>query len=71
MVSQCSGNENKQRTFVYNLNEKLENEYFFINVNDKRVCLICSASVALSKRCNIELHFMIVHKDSIQQQRNK
>jgi hypothetical protein len=65
MASQCSGNENKPRTFVYNLNEKLENEYFFIIVNDKRVGLTCGASVALSKSCNVERHIMIVHKDNI------
>jgi len=38
-------------------------EYFFINVNNKCVCLICNASVAVSKKCNAERHFMTMHKD--------
>jgi hypothetical protein len=54
MASQCSGNKNKSRTFVYNFNEKWENKYFFINVNNKCMCLICNASVAVSKKCNAE-----------------
>jgi hypothetical protein len=42
--------KNKSRTF----NEKLENKYFFINVNNKCVCLIYNASVPASKKCNVE-----------------
>jgi len=30
MASQCSGNKNKSRRFVYNLNEKWENKYFLM-----------------------------------------
>jgi hypothetical protein len=54
MASQCSGNKNKLRTFVYNFNEKWEKKYFFINVNNKCVCLICNVTVAVSKKCNVE-----------------
>jgi hypothetical protein len=50
---------------VYNFNETWENNYFFINVNYKGVCLICKASVAVSKKCNVERHFMTMHKDYI------
>jgi hypothetical protein len=65
MASQCSGNKNKSRKFVYNFNKKWENKYFFINVNNKYVSLICNASVAVSKKCNVEWHFMTMHKDYI------
>jgi hypothetical protein len=63
MASQCNGNKNKSRTFVYNFNETWENKYIFTNVNNKCVCLICNASVAVSKKCNVERHFMTTHKD--------
>jgi uncharacterized protein YydD (DUF2326 family) len=63
MASLCSGNKNKSRIFVYNVNEKWENKYFFINVNNKCVCLICTVSVAVSKKCNVKQHFMTMHKD--------
>jgi hypothetical protein len=58
MASRCSGNKNKQRIFVNNFNEKWENKYFFINANNKCMCLICNASVAVSKKCNVERHSM-------------
>jgi hypothetical protein len=54
MACKCSGNKNKLRTFVYNFNEKWENKYFFIDVNNKCMCLICSDIVAVSKKCNVE-----------------
>jgi hypothetical protein len=57
MTYLCSGNKNKLRTFVYNLNEKWKNKYS-INVNNKCVCLICNVSVAVSKKCNVERYFM-------------
>jgi hypothetical protein len=56
-------NKNKLGTSVYNLNEKWENKCFFINVNNKCVCLICNVSVTVSKKCNAELHFVTMHKD--------
>jgi hypothetical protein len=58
VASLCSGNINKSRTFVHNFNEKWENKYSFIDVNNKCVCvcvcLTCIASVAVSKKCNAE-----------------
>jgi hypothetical protein len=39
MASQCSGNIDKLRTFEYNSNEEWENKYFFVDVNNKCVCL--------------------------------
>jgi hypothetical protein len=67
MASQWSDNKNKLKTPVYNFNEKLENKYFFINVNNKCVfmCLICSASAGINKKCNVDRHFITVHKDYI------
>jgi hypothetical protein len=65
MASQCNGNKKKFTTFLYNFNEKWENEYFFINANNKCVCLICNTSVAVNKKCNTERHFMTMHKDYI------
>jgi hypothetical protein len=65
MDSQCSGNNNKSRTFVYNFSEKWENKYFFNNINNKCVCLICNASVAVSKKRNVERHFMTMHTNYI------
>jgi hypothetical protein len=51
---------------VYDFDEKWENKYFFINVNNKCMCLVYNASVAVSKKCtNVEWHFMSMHKDYI------
>lgn len=63
MAFQCSGSKKKLRTFVYIFNEKLKNKYFFISTNNKCVFLISSASVAVSRKCNIRWHFMTMHKD--------
>jgi hypothetical protein len=52
--SQCSGNKNKSKTFVHNFYERWDNKYFFDNVNNKGMCLICNFSLAISKKCNVE-----------------
>jgi hypothetical protein len=44
MTSQCSGNKNKPSLFVYNFNEKWDNQCFFVNVKNKCVSLIYNAS---------------------------
>jgi hypothetical protein len=54
MTPQCNGNKKKLISFVYNLSEKLENKYLFISAISKSVCLICSASVAVSKECSVD-----------------
>jgi hypothetical protein len=54
MASQCNSNKKKSRISVYNFNEKWENEHFFINANNKCVCLICNATVAVSKKCDTD-----------------
>jgi hypothetical protein len=70
MASQCSGNINKSKTFAYNFSAKWENKYFFINMINKCVCLICSVNVSVSKKCNAEGHFMTIHKDYISKYRD-
>jgi hypothetical protein len=63
MASQCGGNKNKFRIFVCNFNEKRENNYLFFNVNDKCVYSMYNASVAVNKKCSLELHFMTMHEE--------
>jgi hypothetical protein len=36
-------------------------EYFFVMVKDKCCCLICSASVSLPKKENLERHYNALH----------
>jgi hypothetical protein len=55
----------KLKIFAYNFNEKWEGKNLFINVNNKCLCLICNSSIAVSKKCNVERHFMAMHKDYI------
>jgi hypothetical protein len=65
MVSQCSCHINKLKIFAYNFNEKWENKYLFINVNNKCLCLICNSSITVSKKCDVERRFMAMHKEYI------
>lgn len=50
----------REKTYFH---EGWETDFCFTNVNDKRVCLICGASLAGSKRGNVEQHFPEVHKN--------
>ena len=50
----------KQKTYHYH--NEWEEEFFFILIHDKCVCIICNSNVALSKRTNVERHFRTVHK---------
>ncbi len=59
-MSKESGQEKKKKT-IYYFHEEWESEFFFTNVNERCVCLICGASVAVGKRCNVERHFTQVH----------
>ncbi|KAG8235115.1 hypothetical protein J437_LFUL014378 [Ladona fulva] len=52
----------KARTYRYSFHEEWEEKYFFTNLNGKCFCLICHSSVSVGKKCNIERHFMTVHK---------
>ena len=44
-------------------NDKWTEEYFFIFLDEKPICLICSQSVAALKEYNIRLHYMQKHAD--------
>jgi len=70
IASQHIGNNNKSQTFMYTFNENWKNKYFFINVNNKCMCLMCNASVAVGKKCNVKWHSMTMHKDYISKYSN-
>lgn len=46
----------------YHFHSEWEEDYFFVYSNDKSICLICNAKVALPKKGNLERHFKTVHK---------
>jgi hypothetical protein len=50
---------------VYNFNEEWDKNYLFIKVNNKCVYLKSNSSIAASNKCNVERHFMTMHKDYI------
>lgn len=47
----------KKRKKTYYFHEEWESEFFFTNVGERCVCLICSASIAVGKKCSVERHF--------------
>jgi len=53
--------QTNKRIKTYHFHQEWETEFYFTNVNDKCVCLICGASVSVGKRCNVEHHFTKVH----------
>ena len=50
----------KKKTYVFNKYWEDE-EFFFTSIRDKCVCLICGATVAISKRHNVERHYQTTH----------
>ena len=44
-------------------NDKWTEEYFFVFLEDRPICLICSQSVAVIKEHNIKQHYMLKHAD--------
>lgn len=38
---------------IYNFNREWEEEFLFRSVNEKAICLLCNASVAVPKRSNV------------------
>ena len=44
-------------------NDKWTEEYFFIFLDEKPICLICSQSVAALKEYNKRRHYMQKHAD--------
>ncbi len=53
----------KKRSHNYAFHEEWEEAYFFVNLREKCVCLICHATVAVSKKSNVERHFVTLHKN--------
>ena len=53
----------KKRSHNYAFHEEWEETYFFVNLREKCVCLICHATVAVSKKSNVERHFVTLHKN--------
>ena len=51
--------EKRKKTYVFN--KDWEEEFFFTSIRDKCVCLICGATVAISKRHNVERHYQTTH----------
>lgn len=51
-----------KRSKTYHYHNEWEEDFFFIMVKDKCVCIICNSNVALPKKANVERHFRTVHK---------
>ncbi|CAL9703596.1 unnamed protein product [Knipowitschia caucasica] len=51
--------EKRKKTYAFN--QDWEEEFFFISIRDKCVCLICGATVAISKQHNVERHYQTTH----------
>ena len=48
-------------------NEKWTEDYFFIHLENKPICLICSQLVAVLKEHNIKQHYALKHADKYEQ----
>jgi hypothetical protein len=46
---------------TYHFHVEWETDYFFTQVKDKCVCLLCNVSVSVGKKGNVERHFKTVH----------
>lgn len=49
----------KKKTYFFN--DDWEEEFLFIMIKDKCMCLICRTSIALAKRGNLERHYKTMH----------
>ncbi|KAM3604163.1 uncharacterized protein V6R79_007238 [Siganus canaliculatus] len=52
----------EKRKKTCHFHSEREEEFFFTNVKENCVCLICGATVATAKRYNVERHFSACHK---------
>ena len=62
--------DNESRVFQ----EKWTNDYFFIQIKEKPMCLLCSEPVSVMKEYNVKRHYISKHSslyDSFQGQRRK
>ncbi|XP_022162363.1 general transcription factor II-I repeat domain-containing protein 2-like [Myzus persicae] len=48
---------------TYHFNQKWELEFFFVDIKDKCVCLLCRDTLSIFKRGNIERHYRTKHAD--------
>jgi len=55
MASSC------KKTKTYHFHVEWEHDFFFTEVKDKCVCLLCNASVSVGKKGNVERHYKTVH----------
>ncbi|XP_078542665.1 general transcription factor II-I repeat domain-containing protein 2-like [Lissotriton helveticus] len=46
---------------TYYFHPEWENNFFFTQIEDKCTCLICGAKIAVSKKSNVERHFLTMH----------
>ena len=53
--------DRENRTFTENWTE----QYFFIMFGDKPLCLLCNATVAVVKECNLKRHYTTKHSDKV------
>ena len=51
----------KKRSHNYAFHDEWEENYFFTHLKDKCICIICHATVAVTKKSNVEWHFVTVH----------
>uniref|UniRef100_A0A6P7F3L2 General transcription factor II-I repeat domain-containing protein 2-like n=1 Tax=Diabrotica virgifera virgifera TaxID=50390 RepID=A0A6P7F3L2_DIAVI len=57
MASSC------KKVKTYHFHSEWEEQYFFTEVKDKNVCLLCNTSVSVAKKGNIERHHKTVHSN--------
>jgi hypothetical protein len=52
-----------KRQRSYSFNSEWEEQYCFTEYKEKPVCLLCSGSVSVPKKSNVERHFLTNHKN--------
>ena len=43
------------------LKDKWTNEFFFVNMKGRSVCLVCGDALAVMKKTNLECHYSVKH----------
>lgn len=51
-----------KKTKIYHYHDEWEHDYFFVMSNSKCFCLICSTSIAIPKKGNVQRHFQTMHE---------
>jgi hypothetical protein len=52
-----------KKSITYHFHDEWEIEYFFVMLNNKCCCLICNASVFLSKKDNLKRRYDALHSN--------